>query len=166
MLKFKKTKTIFLDIDGVLRNYKSDFDWSKELSLPIFKGCDRLFNREAVDYLNEIIYLTNSKIVITSNWRLKLSLDELKKVLKDRGIAGIIEGTTETFLTLGKTFPVGNRGLEILKYIQTNKIKDYVVIDDQIADIINFIPSEKVVKINPLECLSSKDVDKVIDVLL
>jgi hypothetical protein len=151
----------------VLRNYKSDLEWSKKLSLPIFKGCDRLFNENSVNYLNEIVYLTGAEIVITSNWRIKLTFDELKKALKDRGIEGVIKGTTETFASLCKPFPVGNRGFEILRYIQSNKIgKNYVIIDDQIADIIKFFDKEKVVKINPIECLSSKDIDKILDILL
>lgn len=135
--------------------------------MPIFSGCDRLFNSNSVDYLNEIVYLTGADIVITSNWRLRLTFEELKEALKARGIDGVIKGTTETFPSIAKPFPVGNRGLEILGYIKSNKIDDnYVVIDDQIADIVKFIDKKKVVKINPLECLSSKDVDKILDILL
>ena len=71
--------TIFLDIDGVLRTYNSDLEHSKRLGVPIFRGTDRLFDNKCVDNLNEIIYLTGAKIVITSNWRLRLTFDELKE---------------------------------------------------------------------------------------
>ena len=77
-------KIIFLDIDGVLRTHKSDLEWSNKLVTPIFKGVDRLFDKTLVDNLNEVIYLTGAKIVITSNWRIYLSLEELQRIFKER----------------------------------------------------------------------------------
>ena len=76
------TKIIFLDIDGVLRTHKSDLEWSKKINAKVYRGVNRLFDKELVDNLNEVIFLTNAKIVVTSNWRIHLSLDELKKYLK------------------------------------------------------------------------------------
>lgn len=141
-------------------------EWSNELSLPIFKGCDRLFNKISVDCLNEIIYLTGADIIVTSNWRLKLDLEELKKTFKNRGVDGYIKGITESFISSYEPLPIGNRGIEILKYIQTNNINNYVIIDDQVSDIIGLLKLDKIVKVNPLECLTSNDVDKILNILL
>ena len=134
--------------------------------MPIYKGHDRLFNKSSVAFLNEVIYLTGADIVITSNWRLSLNLIQLKESFKKRGVDGHIKGTTESFISSYDPFPIGNRGIEILKYIQVNNIEKYVIIDDQISDIISLLPIDKVIKINPLECITSNDVDKILNILL
>ncbi len=161
-------KYIFLDIDGVLRTYKSDLEHSKRLGLPIFKGTDRLFDEKCVSYLNEIIYLTGAKIIITSNWRLRLTLHELKQKIRERGIIGNVEGVTPLLELKNSPIPLGNRGLEILRYVQDNGLKkdSYIVIDDQINDIIKYVTFDKVYKIDPINGITSKDVDKIINILL
>lgn len=161
-------KYLFLDIDGILRTYQSDLEWSKKLNVPLFKGTDRLFDPKCVEYLNEIIYLTGARIVITSNWRLRLTLDELKKALRARGVIGSIEGVTDLYPLKDFPIPLGNRGLEILRYVQSKNLSknNYVVIDDQINDIINFVTFDRVHKVDPMVGLTSKDVDKIIEILL
>ena len=154
---------IFLDIDGVLRTHKSDLNWSKELNVPLFRGTNRLFSKEAVDNLNEVIFLTKAKIVVTSSWRIKLSLEELKTIFKDRGVIGeVIDKTSIEYLE--KPFPIGHRGLEIRAWLYRNTYSKYVVIDDQVNDIIPIIGDVKVIKVNPL--VGFVEVDKVIDILL
>lgn len=161
-------KYIFLDIDGVLRTYNSDLEHSKRLGVPIFRGTDRLFDNKCVDNLNEIIYLTGAKIVITSNWRLRLTFDELKEALRRRGIVGLIDGVTKLQEVKNSPIPLGNRGLEILRYIQNKGLKknDYIVLDDQINDIINFITFDRVYKIDPMKGITSSDVDQILNILL
>lgn len=156
---------IFLDIDGVLRTHKSDLDWSKKLNVPIFRGTNRLFCKQAVDNLNEVIYLTKAKIVVTSSWRLKLTLDELRNIFRDRGVEGEIIGKTSSdYIDNDSLLPVGYRGLEIIQWLKDNNYNKYVVIDDQINDIVSIIPDYKVVKVNPL--VGFVEVDKVLDILL
>ena len=160
-----KTKIIFLDIDGVLRTHKSDLEWSKKLDTPIYRGVNRLFNKELVDNLNEVIFLTNAKIVVTSNWRIHLSLDELKKIFKDRGVIGEVIGKTGLgHLKDGSPIPVGHRGLEIQDWLNSNHFTKYLVIDDQISDIVNIIPDWKVIKVNPQ--IGFVDVERALDILL
>lgn len=166
--KYNTTKTIFLDIDGILRTYQSDLEWSKKLNEPILKGTNRLFDPKCVEYLNEIVYLTGARIVITSNWRLRLTLDELKKALRERGVIGSIEGVTDLYPVKNSPIPLGNRGLEILRYIQDKNISksNYIVIDDQVNDIINFVTFDRVHKVDSMKGLTSNDVDKIIEILL
>ena len=122
---------IFLDIDGVLRTDKSDKDWSVRLNLPIPKRVfDRNFSPKSVSNINYITGLTRSKIVITSTWRTNFNLSELKKIFINQGIVGdVIDITTINGL---------NRGEEIQEYLDTHDIDNYVVIDDQVDDILKF----------------------------
>jgi hypothetical protein len=48
--------------------------------------------------------------------------------------------------------------------LQDNHYSKFVVIDDQVKDIVSIIPDYKVVKINPL--VGFVEVDKVLDILL
>ena len=146
---------IFLDIDGVLRTHKSDLEWSQRLGVPIpVSVYDRRFDRKIVSYINEIVGYTRAKIVVTSTWRVKYSLEELKQIFRDNGITAEIIGKTDIGL---------NRGEEIEQYISENEIENYVVIDDQVNDILKHIPKERVIKVDPF--IGFEDVDKVIDVL-
>jgi diphthamide synthase subunit DPH2 len=148
--------TIFLDIDGVLRTHKSDLEWSLQLGVPIpLSVYDRRFDRKIVSYINEVVGYTRAKIVITSTWRVKHSLEELKQIFRDNGINAEIVGKTDIGL---------NRGEEIEQYISENEIENYVVIDDQVNDILKHIPKERVIKVDPIK--GFEDVDKAIDILL
>jgi hypothetical protein len=148
--------TIFLDIDGVLRTHKSDLEWSQRLGVPIPESVyDRRFDRKIVSYINEVAGYTRAKIVVTSTWRVKHSLEELRQIFRDNGISAEIVGKTDIGL---------NRGEEIEQYISENEIESYVVIDDQVNDILKHIPKERVIKADPL--IGFEDVDKAIDILL
>lgn len=148
--------TIFLDIDGVLRTHKSDLEWSQILGVPIPESVyDRRFDRKIASYINEVAGYTRAKIVVTSTWRVKHSLEELRQIFRDNGISAEIVGKTDIGL---------NRGEEIEQYISDNEIESYVVIDDQVKDILRCIPKERVIKADPL--IGFEDVDKAIDILL
>ena len=148
--------TIFLDIDGVLRTHESDLEWSLKLGVPIpLSVYERRFDQKAISCINEVVGYTRAKIVITSTWRLKHSLEELKQIFRDNGISTEIVGTTGIGI---------DRGEEIEQYISDNEIENYVVIDDQVNDILKHIPKERVIKVDPL--IGFEDVDKAIDILL
>ena len=145
---------IFLDIDGVLRTFKSDLEWSRKLNIPVLKGTDRKFDRSAVATINEIISWTHAKIVITSSWRIGLSLNDLKKIFRDNNIYADI---------VGKLDVIGSRGEEIQYWLNDNDVSKYVVIDDNINDIIDFIPNDKIIKVDSNHGLSDK---KWFDIIL
>ena len=158
-------KIIFLDIDGVLRTHKSDLEWSNKLATPIFKGVDRLFDKTLVDNLNEVIYLTGAKIVITSNWRIYLSLEELQIIFKERGVIGEVIGKTGLgHLKGGSPIPIGNRGLEIQDWLDRNPVGKFIIIDDQVSDITNIFPNWKIIKVNSQ--VGFVEVEKALDILL
>jgi len=150
---------IFLDIDGVLRTHKSDLEWSLKSGLPIpQKVYDRQFSQKSVSNINYIISLTGAKIVVSSTWRNNYTIEELKEIFRSRGIFGQIIDKTGIGLT---------RGEEILQWLDTNEITNYVVIDDQVKDILSWVNKERVVEVNcQLGFESDELVDKVLDILL
>lgn len=148
--------TIFLDIDGVLRTHESDLEWSLRLGVPIpVSVYERRFGQKAISCINEVVGYTRAKIVITSTWRVKHSLEELKQIFRDNGITSEVVGTTGIGI---------DRGEEIEQYISDNEIESYVVIDDQVNDILKHIPKERIIKVDPL--IGFEDIDKAIDILL
>ena len=111
---------IFLDIDGVLKPY------NKEYNKSIY------FNKECVNNLNKIISITNSDIVVTSNWRFKYNLNELKKIFR---INKVIKSSIDYTIKLSNKPAINNqlidiRTKEINKYIKDHKIINYCIIDD------------------------------------
>lgn len=122
------TKIIFLDIDGVLNN-ASDSDMHCHLD----KSCD-FYSKVCVDHLNTITDKTGAKIVVSSTWRLKTPLQELKDKLLYMGVKGEVIGVTDDLRHHHCL-----RGNEIHNWIQDNKelvnceyynYKSYVILDD------------------------------------
>jgi hypothetical protein len=147
---------IFLDIDGVLRTHGSDLWWSNELGKDIPPFHKRLFSKDAVENLNYIVALTGAKVVITSTWRIYYTLDELINVFRERGFNGKIIGTTEI---------LENRGDEIIDWLNNHKIDNYVVIDDNISDVISKIPECKIAKCQSNLGLNDKIFERVLDII-
>lgn len=107
-------RIIFTDIDGVLQ-INNPKKWNKK--------CCKLYN----DICKEL----KLKAVVTSTWRVRYSIKELQNIFIQQGIDIEIVGVTEV---LGI-----ERGEEIYEYIKSNSISEYVVIDDNIRDIVPFV---------------------------
>jgi hypothetical protein len=149
---------IFLDIDGVLRTDVSDRYWSEVTGQPIPKSAfDRLFSSHSIAILNEIVYITGAKVVITSTWRVQHSLEQLRSIFKIRGFRGQIIDTTKI---------IGNRGEEIQEWLDTHVVNKYVVIDDSVKDILIHINPKRVVKIESNIGLNDIHFDSITDLLL
>lgn len=102
---------IFLDIDGVI---SLDIDWCLD----------------SINVLNEITKTTDSKFVISSDWKYHHSIDELKDIFKSQKITGEIIGLTENIMFRNSMTLEKDRASEINDYIRKNKIENYLVIDD------------------------------------
>lgn len=147
---------IFLDIDGLLRTHKSDLEWYDKDKIPELHK--RKFSQKSVSNLNTILGITRAKIVVISTWRILVSFDDLKKIFKQNGIISEVIGITE----IGT-----NRGEEIEQYISDNNIVDYVVLDDNVNDILNVIDNLRVIKIDSKIGLEDENIiDLVLDILL
>lgn len=149
---------IFLDIDGVLRTHKSDLEWLKKLNAPIPEKRYRKFSPKSVSNINFIHTLIRCKVVITSNWKLYYSLDELKQIFREQGIQPEV---------IDKTGISTSRGEEILEWLSLNDgIENWVVIDDQVKDLSS-IDSSRIVKCDfSVGFEDDSLVDKVLDVLI
>lgn len=123
-------KLIFLDFDGVLN------------SLPFLASepgrMDRL-DPAAVVRLNAIVARSGAKVVISSTWRLKRSLDELRARLSEVGFIGEIIDRTPELRERGLLYiPLATRSQEILMFIEglASPPESFVALDDADLDDI------------------------------
>ena len=119
-------KIIFLDIDGVLNSKKwflSPEQAEKESYI------EKSFDPKAVELLNTILKETSAKIVVSSSWRLWMSVEELAELLNGRWVIGEIIWKTPNLRSKGKEV---KRGEEIEYWLNNNdlEIKEYIIIDD------------------------------------
>lgn len=106
---------IFTDIDGVLNP-----NWSKKWS------------KKSITIYNEICKEFDLKPVITSTWRINHDKNKLQEIFNNQGIQIEIYDYTPLI-------DQGDRGLEIKTWLDNNEYTDYVVIDDRINDIVNYV---------------------------
>ena len=138
-----KDKIIFLDFDGVL-NCNADFD-------PIVKSYDpvhsklhsskrwQIINAVLLHNLAGLVRETGAKIVLSTSWRLELSIPEVHKLFKRYKRIWPFEenrivGMTHDFIDRGpystNLSGVRLRVAEIEAYIQEHKVENYVILDD------------------------------------
>lgn len=128
-----KKRIIFLDIDGPLC-YGSNYD---ELSQSIYITKDisieRGFHDEAIEALNKICeHFSDVYIVISSDWRLAYTLDELHIIFNHFGfkyINRIIDITDNKNISIIWHLEY-NRAFQISNYIKKHTISKWVAIDD------------------------------------
>ena len=154
-------KLIFLDIDGVLNNIEN----IKKYRL-FFKGKRRLLvDVKPVFHLKKLLKEIEKekldvKIVISSSWRLGTIPSDWKKLFKHY--------FNNEEIVIGRTpYLYKDRGIEILKLLELAKEKryvvdDYIILDDDIEDIINHINPKKVMKINRRYGLTSKNIKEIL----
>lgn len=130
----KNEKTIFLDIDGVLATHRefmmSTFNFhkkhpeAKELRIPY------PFNEGCVKIFNQIIEETDANIVLSSDWRIHWTLEELDLIFKFNGviksptsITGVSKRKMSSSLEHDRTWQIEN-------YVSAHEMKTWVAIDD------------------------------------
>lgn len=119
-------KIIFLDFDGVLN------------SIEFLATEPHRLNRldpAAVGRLNAIIARSGAKVVVSSSWRVKRSVDDLRLLLTDLGFVGeVIDRTPE--MAAGFMDPLAMRSREIQAWIDAcaEPIESFVVLDDAILE--------------------------------
>ncbi len=152
-------KIIFLDIDGVMNN------------VPFYKAnknvCgDNEIDPQAILWLNDLIKETDAKVVVSSTWRLNRTVEELQKILEDRGFVGEVIGKTPN---LHNDYTL--RGNEILKWMKDNEkligcyyayYETYVIFDDD-SDMLywqrdNFIKIDSWFGLSPNHCYRAKKI--------
>ena len=154
-------KLIFLDVDGVLNNTQN----IKKYRL-FFRGKRRLLvDVKPFFYFKKLLEEIEKnkmdvRIVISSSWRVGSIPADWKKLFKHYFNNGeIVKGRTP--------YLYKDRGIEILKLLEIAKekgdmIDDYIVLDDDIEDIINHISPNKVMKINRRYGLTNKNIKEIL----
>lgn len=154
-------KLIFLDIDGVLNNTKDVKKYRFFL-----KGERRvLIDIEPFFYFKRLLQEIEKeklevRIVISSSWRLGTTASDWKKLFKHY--------FNDENIILGRTLHLEcDRGLEILNFLQMideekETVEDYVVVDGDIEDIIDYVGKKRIVKTSIKRGLTNKDVRKII----
>lgn len=177
-------KVIFLDIDGVLNSedwYKKRFeevDKALISSMHPFYEFDPLL----VQNLNRIVKETGAKVVVSSTWRKKRSVEELQEILEKVGFEGEVIDKTPYFGGIGGfgyTVPRGceiewwveNQGYRRINWskerlqeeMQKSKVKNYVILDDD-SDML-FSQREHFVQTSWKSGLDASSVERAIRIL-
>jgi len=145
-------KIILLDIDGVIclsREWGSRGRKIKRWELeggegepPVTIRLDD-FNKIAVDVLNDIILTSGADLVISSDWRLYATLDEMKDLFHQFGvIKGPIDFTPELQTTTKHAnIRVDEINLWLSKHPEVTK---WVAIDDMdLSELDNFVKTRE-----------------------
>jgi hypothetical protein len=142
-------KVIFLDFDGVVclstewggrKNkkvkYLKEFPGSIENDMPGFIKMDN-FNDKAVKVLNSILEETGAEIVVSSDWKLYCTLEELQEMFIKYGvIKSPIDTTPNVELEYDKQYYTKGelaeyRVMEIKSWLKHNpEVTHWVAVDD------------------------------------
>ena len=120
--------TIFLDIDGVLATVKQ-YNLTHNSKSWIQKYDVYPFDKKCVKVFNEILKKTDANIVVSSDWRVYYTLEELQDIFQ-------INGVIKTPVDVTPIHPVSmswyakNRGMEILRYVKKHGLTNWIAIDD------------------------------------
>lgn len=116
-------KILFLDHDGVICLYKN---WGTR-----YNSTNELFDsfdKGAVTVLNDIIQKTDCEIVVSSDWRLYESLENMQKLYQKRGIIKVpIAYTPYLYSRLKSEI---QRVSEIITWVEQNQPELWVAVDD------------------------------------
>lgn len=130
-------KVIFLDVDGVLNSQNTFIDnheyrkfFVKHMNSSIDDKMIYMMldiDLDKVFMLRDVCTLTGAKVVVSSCWRRLMIYPLLEENLTVMGVP--IIGVTP--------FISNNRGDEIRKYLEDNKVDDFVILDDDIFHDFN-----------------------------
>lgn len=115
---------VFLDFDGVVETIYW-YETPEGLRMHNFSGHTELNNKQAIGWLNELYNKIPYNVVISSTWRMSMTVDKLQKLL-------INSGFNKNIKVIGKTDVLYQpRGLEIEKWLEDNHFKGkFIIIDD------------------------------------
>lgn len=153
----KENFYIFLDIDGVLWDWKWRMNQIKEGKIEN-RAFAVEFNPESIQALNffisELEKNYNCKLVISSTWRNDMQMTE--SVLQANGLkySGELNAT-----------PISenpkNRGNEILAFLGSSKTENFVIIDDESFDFKQKFSKDKIIKTSLQDkSLTKKEVEE------
>lgn len=126
---------IFLDFDGVVETIYWEQSENGVWDFNIHKfGRKELNNKQAIGWLNELYKKIPYDIVVSSSWRIGMSIDELQNLLFRSGFNPLIKviGTTPILYQ--------QRGYEIQQWIDDNNFQGKFIIIDDDSDMCHLLP--------------------------
>jgi hypothetical protein len=157
-----KMKVIFLDIDGVLNHMafviKKNANTINEPPLEGFPQFQlNAIDSKSLSLVKKIVDKTDSKIVISSTWRINKSKDDFIRLFDRFGFpnAPVIDCTPVT--------PDRTRGIEIDMWLMNNScVSNFIILDDD-SDMTDFqIENNHFIKINYETGITGEDVKTAI----
>ena len=125
---------IFLDFDGVVETIYWGKDEKGVYCYNVHKHRhEELNNKQAIGWLNKLYRRCPYDIVVSSTWRMGMSVEELQNLITRSGFDSAIQ-------VIGKT-PVlhQQRGLEIQEWIDTTEFKGRFIIIDDDSDMCHLL---------------------------
>ena len=114
------TKICFLDVDGPLATDK--YFNSDKFTLSSGSVIPYKWDPDCCSAMAEILTVTRAKVVLSSDWRLHYSLDDMKELFDMYGL--------DPERLIGFTGQAKWRRYEIEQWIETHQIKQWVAVDD------------------------------------
>ena len=126
---------VFLDFDGIVETiyWEQDVDGSWLYNTHKY-GHNELNNKQAIGWLNELYSKVHYDIVVSSTWRIGMTVKELQNLITKSGFNPEIK-------VIGMT-PVlyQQRGLEIQQWIDDNNFTGKFIIIDDDSDMCHLLP--------------------------
>ncbi len=170
---------VFLDIDGVLQPYNSGYRFLN-VDKTIIEKLSILYNtdysrydfwdvaavyydwdEQAVARLKYILNETNSKIIISSNWRSKTFPNKMIDLLKIHNLDNYWIADNIIFDYQENNTLAKRRSKEINHSLEKYNIKNFVILDDE-KELEIYFPNNSVITHNIIEI---KDMKKCIKIL-
>lgn len=165
-------KLLFLDIDGVLNCdiYMSSDEYLAECkSLGIVPEGREVMDKAhylhidpaAMKLLNVLVERSETKVILSSTWRLRYSLEEMRAMFKKRGATFQIEGVTPAKMSWRP------RGMDVAEYLSSIKkngeVPEAFVILDDIDEFSKL--KDHFVQTSEEEGLTQEDVGRALKIL-
>mgnify|MGYP007080848394 FL=1 len=126
---------IFLDFDGVVETIYWEKDEDGSWSFNVHKvNHTELNNKQAIGWLNELYNKIPYDIVVSSSWRIGMTLEQLQDLITKSGFNSKIKVIGVTSILYQA------RGLEIQQWIDNNKFKNKFIIIDDDYDMCHLLP--------------------------
>lgn len=126
---------IFLDFDGVVETIywekANDGTWSFNVHK---NGRNELNNKQAIGWLNELYSKVPFDIVVSSTWRIGMSVQDLQNLITSSGFNPEIKVIDKTPILYQQ------RGYEIQQWIDDNSFKGKFIIIDDDSDMCHLLP--------------------------
>lgn len=126
---------IFLDFDGVVETIYWEQDENGVWSFNVHKyGREQLNNKQAIGWLNELYSKVPYDIVVSSSWRIGMTIEELQNLITNSGFNPEIKviGATPRLCR--------QRGEEIQQWIDDNNFTGKFIIVDDDSDMCHLLP--------------------------